>query len=244
MCVLCLLSYIFSVYRQTSHKTTPPLPSMHMAESHSLCSTTDATAKSYKQSGVSNAGDHRTAQNISIANKRLAAIEKRNNKTATITIDASDVPAVLSRKRLCTETLRVADAALSSARTKLTTDEMQWILDATSPKSDSRKNDAGSTTYSNDDGSRNETGGGTGSATCGRDDALWEMAPYSYDIFLCVDNCELQGGYVSCSIEANCCSQPFHSALHIGCSTIDGSTARRCTAIVTNERRARLPSVR
>ena len=195
MCVLCLISFL-SVGRQTSHKTTTPLPSMHMGERDSACSTTDGTTKSYKQSTASNPGNHRTAENIAMANKRLAAIEKRNNKTATITIDESDVPDEISRKRLRTETLTVTNAAPSGARTKLTTGEMKWILDATSPKFDSRKNDAGSTTYSNDDGSRNETGGGTGSATCGRDDALWEMAPYSYDIFLCVDNCELQGGYV------------------------------------------------
>ncbi|KAK2185087.1 hypothetical protein NP493_246g02008 [Ridgeia piscesae] len=73
------------------------------------------------------------------------------------------------RKRPCLET------ALSTAKASLTLDEMKWIVDATSSNSGSQTEDK------------------TSSATYSQEDVLWEMAAYSYDVILCVDNCELGG---------------------------------------------------
>ena len=165
-------SYTVAFARQTSQKTKSATRNIPVAESVDGCSTIGRTVTTIKQSTATSDSDRRKAKTTTAANKRLAASSRGGNtidRTASATVSDSRVLDEVLRKRLCTEASGVANTASSTVKASLTFDEMKWILGATSSSS--------------------------GSATCNQE-ALWEMAAYSYDIILCVDNCELSARYV------------------------------------------------
>ena len=134
-------------------------------------STIGGTAKPYKKS-TSESG-RRKPTNTATTGKKLAT-SSRGGKSTDRTASAADDGGLdeVMRKRPCLET------AVSTAKASLTLDEMKWIVDATSANSGSQTEDK------------------TGGATYSQEEALWEMAAYSYDVILCVDNCELCGRWV------------------------------------------------
>ncbi|KAI0229358.1 Crossover junction endonuclease MUS81 [Lamellibrachia satsuma] len=153
--------------KQTSQKTKSATRDIPVAESVDGCSTIGRTVTTIKQSTATSDSDRRKAKTTTAANKRLAVSSGGGNtidRTASTTVSDSRVLDEVSRKRLCTEACGVANTASSTVKASLTFDEMKWKLSATSSSSCS--------------------------ATCNQE-ALWEMAAYSYDIILCVDNCEL-----------------------------------------------------
>ena len=170
-----------SVCRQTSQNTTAEIvdgcsTSDGRATSNGLLvervggnTTIGGTAKPYKKS-TSESG-HRKPTNTATTGKKLAT-SSRGGKSIDTTASAADDGGVM-KKRPCLETV------VSTTKASLTLDEMKWIVDATSSNSGSQSEDK------------------TGSATYSQEEVLWEMAAYSYDVILCVDNCELCGRWVA-----------------------------------------------
>jgi len=147
-------------------------------------STIGGTAKTYKKS-TSESGC-RKPTNTAMTGKKLTT-SSRGGKSIDTTASAAAADNggldKVMRKRPCLET------ALSTAKASLTLDEMKWIVDATSSNRGSQTEDK------------------TSSATYSQEDVLWEMAAYSYDVILCVDNCELGGRWVLVHAKVCCHSR-------------------------------------